>query len=265
MSGPASAPRDNWDPAQYDRFRAERSQPFVDLVALVRPRPVMRVLDLGCGTGELTATLLERWPDAIVEGIDASPAMLAEALPRAGERLSFRQARVEEITDFAPYDLILSNAVFQWVPENEALVRRILSGMRPGAQIAVQLPRNEGHPSHQLAETVARESPFREQLDGYVRRSEALPLERYAELLYAGGCPESVCIEKIYGHLLPHTADVVEWVKGTMLSAYLSRLEPDGAAAFERVYRERLLAAVGEHAPYFYPFRRVLFWGEKAA
>lgn len=254
---------DQWNPAQYNKFREQRMQPFFDLVALVRPRPGMRVIDLGCGTGELAALLADRLPAASVLGVDASAAMLEQAAVRAGGSVQFLQRDVATIEDFSGYDLVFSHAALQWIPDNEGLMRRILGSLRPGAQVAVQLPNNELHPSHVEAQALAAQPPFHDQLGGFVRRSEALPLERYAELLYAYGLHDQVCMEKIYGHELPRSTDVVEWVKGTSLSAYLTRLEPADAAAFEAAYRERLLARIGDRAPYFYPFRRMLFWGVK--
>ncbi|HLZ71023.1 MAG TPA: methyltransferase domain-containing protein [Dehalococcoidia bacterium] len=255
---------DQWSPAQYNKFRTERMQPFFDLVALIRPRDGMQAIDLGCGTGELTALLAERLPAATVLGVDSSAAMLEQAAPRAGARLSFARQAAATLADFSAYDLVFSHAALQWVPNNEGLMRRILGSLRPGAQIAVQLPNNEAHPSHVEAQALAAEPPFREQLGGFVRRSEALPLERYAELLHEHGFREQACFEKIYGHELPSSSDVVEWVKGTSLGSYLSRLNAADAAAFQAAYRARLLSRIGEQAPYFYPFRRMLFWGIKA-
>jgi trans-aconitate 2-methyltransferase len=136
--------QDHWNPEQYNKFRRERMEPFFDLVALVQPRPGMCVIDLGCGTGELTAMLAERFADACVEGIDSSAAMLARARAWAGERLTFRQADMRDIEDFSVYDLVFSNAALQWVPDNEELLRRILTQLHAGAQIAVQVPRRGG-------------------------------------------------------------------------------------------------------------------------
>ncbi len=257
-----TAPADRWNPGQYEKFRTERMQPFFDLVDLVRPRPGMRVIDIGCGTGELAIMLAERLPGATVEGIDTSPAMLAEAALRATDRVSFHHGDAAAPRDYSIYDLIFSNAVWQWVPDNAGLLSRMLASMKPGAQIVVQVPKNDRHPSHALAGLLAREEPFRSALDGFDRRSEALSLEEYASLLYSHGVREMVCIEKIYGHVLENTRAVVEWVKGTSLNAYLSRLSPDLRDVFLERFTGRLLDAVGDHSPYFYPFRRLLFWGQ---
>jgi trans-aconitate 2-methyltransferase len=259
------AQTDHWNPTQYNKFRGERMQPFYDLAGLIKPQPGMRAVDLGCGTGELTAMLAERLEGASIEGIDSSPAMLRQAASRANPRVSFRRQDITVIEDFSEYDLVFSHAALQWVPDNEALMTRLFSMLKPGAQVAVQVPKNEAHPSHRIADRIAQERPFRDQLGGYVRRNEALSLERYSALLYEHGFRDQVCIEKIYGHEMARTRDVVEWVKGTSLNAYLTRLEEPFRAGFLDAYREQLIATVGDHAPYFYPFRRLLFWGQKLA
>lgn len=256
---------DAWSPAQYEKFRAERMQPFHDLLALIRPRPGLRVVDLGCGTGELTVLLADALQAASVLGIDSSASMLERAAARQDERVRFERADIRDFRGLADIDLLFSNAALQWVPDNERLLGRMLAEMPPGSQLAVQVPRNEGHPSHRVAAEVAQRSPFKELLKGYVRHSEVLPLERYAELLHAHGFEEPICLEKIYGHVLGESRDVVEWVKGTLLTAYLGKLEPEAGAAFLEVYRERLMAEIGDSSPYFYPFRRMLVWGQKRA
>lgn len=257
------APADAWSPAQYEKFRHERMQPFFDLVGLIVPVGIGSAVDLGCGTGELTAMLAERLPEAWIEGIDSSAAMLEQVAARSGDRIGFRQADVGALADFGGYDLVFSNAALQWIPDNEGLLHRLLGTLRPGAQVAVQVPTNDGHPSHRLAAEIAAEEPFRTLLGGFVRRSHVLPLERYSELLWQHGLREQTCIEKIYPHELPNTLAVAEWVKGTLLTAYLGRLDAAAQDAFLTRYRERLVVILGDHAPYFYPFRRLLFWGRK--
>ncbi|MBC7542713.1 MAG: methyltransferase domain-containing protein [Candidatus Sericytochromatia bacterium] len=238
-------------------------QPFEALVAMIEPAPDMRMVDLGCGTGELTAQLAKRFPDSRVLGIDSSEAMLAKAKPLTSPHVRFEQQDIQAFDGYADYDVIFSNAAFQWVPDNEAMMDRLLKGMKPGAQLAVQMPKNDDHLSHTIAALIATEAPFRDWLNGYVRESHALTLERYAELLQNHGLKHAVCLERIYGHELSSTADIVEWVRGTLLTAYLGRLHPDQGNVFVAAYRERLLHAMGRQTPYFYPFRRMLLWARK--
>lgn len=256
-----STPTDAWSPDQYDRFREERMEPLYDLLALIRPQAEMSIVDLGCGTGEITLRLVNHFAYARALGIDSSQAML-DRVPD-DPRLSFRQGDIAEFGPFDPYDVVFSNAALQWVPDNAALLGRILSSMRDGAQIAVQVPRNEEHVSHRVATELATQAPFRDWLGGYVRETQALAGEEYARLLHLHGCVKPVVMERIYVHVLPHTSDVVEWVKGTLLTPYMSRLEPAQQQEFLEAYRTRLLEGLGNESPYVYSFRRLLFWGRK--
>src|SRR5581483_10245776 len=193
----------------------------------------------------LTAMLAERLLGAMVEGQDSSPEMLERAGERASERVTFRRQDIATIEDYSAYDLVFSHAALQWVPDNERVMTKMLAQLRPGAQVAVQVPKNEEHPSHAVALEMAKEEPFRMMLGGFERWSHTLRLERYAELLYEHGFREHTCFEKIYGHVLPSTGDVIEWVKGTSLNSYLSRLDAEGKEQFLAEYRRRLFAAIG--------------------
>jgi trans-aconitate 2-methyltransferase len=215
------------EPDQYNKFRDQRMLPFFDLLALIRSRPGMRVIDLGCGTGELTEMLSHRLVDANVEGVDSSPSMLAQAIPRSSERLTFRQADVREIEDFSAYDLVFSNAALQWVPNHEGLLSRVLNQLRPGSQIAVQVPKRGGNRTGVNTREIVQEPPFRELITIPNRGGGTLSLEQYSQLLYDNDLREQVCIEKIYGHELPHATDVIEFMKGTGLRG---RLEMERAA-----------------------------------
>ncbi|MFN8559308.1 MAG: methyltransferase domain-containing protein [Dehalococcoidia bacterium] len=254
---------DQWNPDQYNKFRDQRMLPFFDLAGFLRPVAGARIIDRGCGAGELTAMLAERFADATVEGIDSSTAMLERAAPRGHHRLSFRRQDVRAVEDFGAFDIVFSNAVLQWVPGNDALLERILREAKPGAQVAIQVPKNFNHASHRTAREVAGEPPFRDLLADTVPIHHVFDLELAAAMLYRYGFEDATCIEKIYGHELKQSSDVVEWVKGTSLSAYLTRLDEATGARFLDTYRTRLLAVIGEHSPYFYPFRRLLLWGQK--
>ena len=236
-----------WSPDQYERFKSERSQPFWDLAALVEPRSGMRVVDLGCGTGDLTRALHERLGAADTLGLDNSAEMLAKTPSVSG--LRFENAKIESF-DGKNLDLIFSNAALHWIPDHELLFARLTRMLAPGGQLAVQMPANEDHLSHRTAAEVARE------LGVERRRSPVLPPERYAELLHNLGFARQHVRLQVYGHILPSSADVVEWVRGTLLTFY----EQQHPKFIER-YRERLLAAIGEHRPYFYTYKRLLLWG----
>ena len=254
---------DAWDPGQYDKFAAERAQPFWDLAALLEERPIRRAVDLGCGTGELTAALAGRLGVADVTGIDSSPAMLAAA--PAGLRVE--QGDIRWWTSRGDHDLVFANASLQWVPDHPAVVARWWAALAPGGQLAVQVPTNADHPAHRLASEVASSEPFRSALGGPPPPDQVaanvLAPEQYAILLHHLGAARQHVRLQVYGHVLDRSADVVEWVRGTSLTRFAGLLPADVFEAFVDEYRRRLLEAIGDTAPYFYPFKRILFWAAK--
>ena len=262
----AGSARDAWDPVQYARFQNERTQPFHDLLAMVEPRPGMRAIDLGCGTGELTRHLHETLGCAETVGLDNSPAMLARAAAFEGNGVRFVPGDFGDVRDghvapgvAGPFDLVFSNAALHWHGDHHDLIPRVASLLAPGGQLVVQVPMNGDHASHVVAASVAREAPFASALDGHVRTFGTLAPEAYAELLWGLGVAEPRVLARIYGHVMATSADVVEWVKGSLLTDYQARLSPELFGAFVERYREALRAVLGDRAPYFYAFKRVLF------
>jgi trans-aconitate 2-methyltransferase len=243
-----------WNPTQYERFKNERRQPFIDLLSLVERRPRMRVADLGCGAGELTRELHDALAAEETVGIDNSETMLLKSGGFGGETLHFQRGDIEAFVTDRPYDLIFSNAALHWVEDHESLFTRLTSFLSPQGQLAVQMPANETHASHQTAADVARE------LGIEPRQSPVLPPERYAELLHRLGFARQQVRLQIYGHLLDSPADIVEWVKGTLLTDY-ERRTGDRWPEFLARYRELLLERVGNARPYFFTYRRILLWG----
>ncbi len=257
-------PIEGWNPDQYERFHAERRQPFDDLVALCQPVPAGRVVDLGCGTGHLTAELHERMEAAETVGIDSSESMLARAQADHGDvpGLSFALGDIGTWLGH-DLDLVFANASLQWVDDHLNLLARMRTALGQGGQIAFQVPSNFRHPSHLLALQVANEPPFIDALEEDIpedRGRFVLSPEIYADLLYELGAKKQVVRMEVYGHELSSTADVVEWVMGTLLTPYRTRLTPELFSAFVDRYRERLLEELGEREPYFYGFRRILCW-----
>ncbi len=249
----------DWSPAQYDRYKTERSQPFFDLLSLVRPSAGMRVADLGCGTGELTRALHEKLGAAATVGVDASEAMLERSRAFEVPGLTFTRGDIATWAPPAPVDLVFSNAALQWVDGHEALLARLASWLAPGGQIAVQIPANDDHPSHTVAAEIASESPFRDALRGHVRVFPNLTLDGYAALLDRLGFENPHVRMQVYAHRLPAAEDVIEWVKGSLLTDYEKRMEPALYTQFLARYRERLLAQLGDTRPFLFPFKRILF------
>jgi trans-aconitate 2-methyltransferase len=273
-----------WDPAQYRKFQSERFAPFDDLFAMIDVRPGLQVIDLGCGTGELTARLAERLPESDVVGIDSSPEMLAQARSLARPGLRFEQRSIEDVANphviplplrervaegrergrRGQWDLVFSHAALQWVDDHATLIPRVLSLVAPGGRLAVQVPSNHNHESHVLIRETAAEEPFRTALRGWTRIAPVLPIDTYAEILYANGALDVTIFEKIYPHVLEDADAIAAWVKGTALVPYLDRLPDDLCEPFLTRYREKLRAQ-WPASPVFYPFRRILFAASRGA
>lgn len=263
-----SSTGDGWRPGDYERFSAERAQPFWDLLALCRPESGGRVVDLGCGTGALTAQLHQAVRASRTLGVDNSPAMLAEAVAVEGDGLSFTAGDISRFgatRQGGTYDIVFSNAALQWAGDDH---RRILgqwtSTLAPAGQLAVQVPSNADHLSHLTAAELAGRQPYLGWLDGDppadpVRR--VLPPEAYAELLHELGFVEQHVRLQVYGHLLPSSAAVADWVSGTSLTRFRRRLAPDKYQRFFDEYRRVLVDRLGDRRPYFYAFKRILIWG----
>ena len=257
---------DTWNPAQYERFRDERSRPFFDLMALVRRRAGMRIVDLGCGTGELTRNLHDGLAARETLGIDSSDAMLAKCAMQVAAGLSFQKGDLAKLaSDWSAegarrFDLVFSNAAIHWVDDHETLLARLSRTLLPGGQLAVQVPANEDHPSFVTARELAAEAPFSAALGGWTHRELVPTPERYATWLNRLGYVEQNVRLQVYGHLLESREGVLEWVKGTLLTDYERRLGPLYPAFYQQ-YRDRLLGVLEDRRPYFYPFKRVLFWG----
>jgi len=254
--------RDVWNPDQYGKFRGERSAPFLDLLALVEPAPAPRVLDLGCGTGELTRLAHERLGARETLGVDSSAAMLERAAALAGGGLSFRLGDLAAFPE-GGFDVVLSNAAIHWVPDHEALLSRLAALLAPGGQLAIQAPANDHHPSHAMARAVAREPEFAGALGGFVRESPVLAPEAYARVLFQLGLPRERVRLEVYSHRLASRDDVVEWVRGTTLTDYEKRLDPPTWERFLSRYRERLIAVLPDERPFLYTYRRLLLWAAR--
>ncbi|GLY53669.1 trans-aconitate 2-methyltransferase [Lentzea sp. NBRC 102530] len=239
-----------WDPAQYLAFADHRARPFYELVGRVRASSPRRVVDVGCGPGNLTTSLSARWPSAVVEAFDSSPEMVAAA------REAGVDARVDNVTTWEPLpdtDVVVSNAVLQWVPSHPTIVSNWLSALAPGAWLAFQVPGNYGDPSHRLIREVAGEALM------HVFRAEKPVLDpvEYANLL--GSCSTVDVWETTYVQRLSGADPVLEWVTGTALRPVRAALSVEDWEAYRAELAPRLREAYPQRADgtTWFPFRRI--------
>jgi len=251
-----------WDPAQYLRFSDERLRPALDLLARVPLDAPARVVDLGCGAGNVTAILKARFPGADVMGVDTSPAMLAKA------RAAAPDCRFEQ-GDFgwqpaAPLDLLFSNAALHWTGDHETLFPSLLAYLAPGGWLAVQIPAMHDAPLRRLQPEIAAAGPWAPTLRGMVSARAILEPGQYWDILK----PVSASLEiweTIYLHALTGSDAVGEWAAGSSLRPFLDPLNEDLRAGFRRAYA----GAMAVHYPprpdgtTLLPFRRLFLLAQR--
>ena len=244
-----------WNPDQYHKFQSERAAPFYDLLALVEVRPNLKVVDLGCGTGELTRQLADKLPNSDVTGLDSSLEMLGKAASFLRPGLIFEQG--DQATLTGEWDLIFSNAALHWSENHAELIPYLYNHLKLGGQLVVQVPSNHNHISHQIYRETAEEEMFKFILNGFQRYAPVLPIDDYARIFFKCGAEDIIVFEKVYPHILEDSDAVVEWISGTALVPYFERLgkyKDD----FVTAIREKMRAAMPD-SPVFYPFKRTLF------
>jgi trans-aconitate 2-methyltransferase len=246
------------DPDQYARFADQRSRPFFSLLERISgDLPLRTIVDLGCGSGELTREIAERWPAAQVVGLDNSPQMLARAAEfEIPGRLGFVTGDISDFSDQA--DLIFANAALQWVDDHAELFPRLAGLVRPSGVFAVQMPYSHVQRSHELIEETARTGPWAAKLADW-HRFQVQPLSWYVELMLGLGF-EVDAWETTYHFVLQGEDPVLEWVKGTSLQPILTALDDGERAEFVSLYAAKLREAY-PGTPYgtIYPFRRIFF------
>lgn len=229
----------DWNARQYLKFEDERTRPSRDLLAQVHLPDAGFVVDLGCGPGNSTQLLAERFPGAELLGLDTSPDMLDTARKRL-PHARFERADASTFILPKPADLIFANAVLQWVPDHAALFPRLLSLLAPGGVLAVQMPDNLDEPSHTAMREAAMSGPWADRLEEATRARTVLPEPGVYYDMLAGAATRVDIWHTIYNHPLEGVPAIVEWVKGTGLRPFIDPLEGDERAEFLEDYAARL-------------------------
>lgn len=251
--------RDMWDPATYRTYATERARPFYELLARVDVDDPRYVVDLGCGPGERTADLAARWPGAVVEGIDDSEQMIAEARrTQAADRVRFSVGDLATWEPDRPVDVIFSNAALHWVPGHQRLLPRWVDALAPGGRLAFGTPGNFDAPSHAILRELCASSRWRERLAARVRHDVISTPAEYLDLLSGLGYQVDAW-ETTYLQVLPGDDPVLGWLKGTTLRPVLDALPDEAerkdfladlAARLREAYPRRAYGTV-------FPFRRI--------
>ncbi|MFI5012206.1 MAG: trans-aconitate 2-methyltransferase [Hyphomicrobiales bacterium] len=235
----------DWDAAQYRRFEDDRTRPSRELLARVPLGNAKLAFDLGCGPGNSTELIVERFPDAEVVGIDSSATMLDDArkrLPTTRFEQGDLRTWMPAAASGAP-DLLFANAVFQWVPDHRAVLKRLMGSLADGGMLAVQMPDNLDEPSHALMRETAGSGPWADRMRDAMAARGLLPdPSAYYDLLRPLAASVDIW-HTIYYHVLDGPQAIVEWVKSTGLRPFLDALRPEERPSFLESYGARLAKA----------------------
>ncbi|BDU25041.1 methyltransferase domain-containing protein [Flavobacterium sp. GSB-24] len=249
-----------WDPKKYNEFKEERSKPFLDLTSHIVDKPNLKVIDLGCGTGELTKKLSEKLTNPIVLGIDNSAEMLAKA--PLGSHIKFEKRTIlEQLENETKWDLIFSNAALQWIDNHNELFKKIISRINPGGQLAVQMPQQNENILNKILLNLVQEEPFSSYLNNWTRPSPVLTLDEYAKILFQNGGKDLVLYEKVYPLISANKNDFFDFISGSALKVYQERLKPNEFEELSNEFKKRI-DTYFPVVPSIYAFRRLIIYGK---
>lgn len=247
-----------WDPIKYNEFKEDRYKPFGDLTSHIINKPNLKVIDLGCGTGELTQKLSNQLTNPVVLGIDSSAEMLAKAPQQ--ENIQFKQVSIsEQLEQETKWDLIFSNAALQWVDDHETLFAKIISRINPGGQLAVQMPQQTENVLNKILLELVQEQPYASYLNNWTRPSPVLTLDQYAKILFDNGGKDLVLYQKVYPLISTHKDSFFDFISGSALTVYQERLNDSEFQELSSEFKKRI-DRYFPVVPSIYAFKRLLMY-----
>jgi trans-aconitate 2-methyltransferase len=247
-----------WNPEKYNEFKTLRYKPFFDLAAHILDKPNMNVIDLGCGTGELTNMLSERLTNPTVKGIDSSEEMLEKA--KEFSSIQFEQKTIEEqINTGEKWDLVFANASIQWVDNHELLFPKIIALLNPDGQLAIQMPCQNENLLNQIAIELVQEEPYRTALNNWKRLSPVLTMDDYAQILFENGGTDIIIYQKVYPMIAKSHDELYEFISGSTLVPYFERFEESIKNQFIKEFKNRIGKRFSK-TPSLYAFKRILLY-----
>lgn len=253
-----------WNPEIYNKFKDIRFKPFVDLMELIKPVESGKAIDLGCGTGEQSIFLAEKFKQIDFLGVDSSAEMLAKSKEYVTENLHFEQSTNEGIANSGKkWDLIFSNAALQWSDNHEELFSKLIDLLNSGGQFAVQMPVQNENKLNQILHQLVSEEPFKSYLKGWKRNSPVLSMDQYAQIMFDGNLEDIQIITKVYPIIAQDHDALFDFISGSALIPYMELLEEDQKKLFVIEYKKRI-AENFPKLPAIYAFKRIFLYGVKA-
>lgn len=252
-----------WNPEVYNEFKNIRFRPFYDLSDLIVGEQSMKSIDLGCGTGEQTAILTERFPGSSFVGIDSSSEMLEKSKVLENSRLQFRIATTETILEEEDnWDLIFSNAALQWSDNHTELFPKLISKLNKNGQLAIQMPYQPENILNRILFDLANEEPYRSQLNNWNRPSAVLTIDDYAQIFFDNGLEDLNISQKVYPIIAEDHETLYNFISGSALIPYLERLDIENQTHFSNAFKSKI-AQNFPKLPAIYAFKRLLLYGRK--
>ncbi|TYR31812.1 methyltransferase domain-containing protein [Sphingobacterium phlebotomi] len=251
-----------WNPEKYNQFKNIRYQPFFDLMDMISPVDIRNAVDIGCGTGEQTSILSEKFKNTTFLGIDSSSEMLYESNKFVHDKLQFQQSSIETfLTNDSKWDLIFSNAALQWVDHHEKLFKRLISKLNDGGQLAVQMPVQSENFLNQILYDLVQEKPFSDFLNKWKRTSPVLRMDDYAQIMFEGRLSEIQIIQKVYPIIADDPQKLFDFISGSALIPYLELMSENEQEIFVAAYKKRIEKEF-QKFPAIYAFKRILLYGK---
>lgn len=253
-----------WNPEIYNEFKDLRYKPFYDLMDFIKESESSKAIDLGCGTGEQTAILANKFSKTNFLGIDSSVEMLDKSKTLDVKNLRFERENVEDIAESnEKWDLIFSNAALQWSDNHEVLFPKLINLINPKGQFAVQMPVQNENILNKILYQLAGEDPFKTYLNNWRRNSPVLSIDQYAQIMFDGELEDIQVMQKIYPIIAQDHEALYNFISGSALIPYIERLDEEQQKLFVSTFKER----IAEHfpkLPAIYAFKRILLYGRKA-
>lgn len=251
-----------WNPKTYNQFKNIRYQPFFDLTEFISPQNIKTAIDIGCGTGEQTHILSQKFDNANFIGIDSSGEMLAKSIQFKTEKLDFKLASVEEFIQYnQKFDLIFSNAALQWSDNHEELFPKLISHLTENGQFAVQMPMQAHNVLNIILLELVQEKPYSEFLNGWKREPTMVSIDEYAQIMFDGGLQDIQIIQKVYPIIADDAKKLFDFISGSALIPYMERLSEKQSEIFIGEFKKRIEKTFSKF-PAIYSFKRLLLYGK---